>query len=328
MADAKISALTAISAVDAATDVIAIVDISDNQTKKATRNTFLNIASQPLGLTDTQSPTNKTFDNTNVLTVKDANFTLQDDSDATKQAKFQLSSITTGTTRTYTLPDTSDIIVTESATQGMANKTLTSPTINTATIVNPTITADSIAEYTSANGVTIDGLNLKDGKLNTNNSVVTANITDTAVTPAKLQTGTGSGWAWASWTPTWSSLTVGNGTVTARYMQTGKTVFARLSVVFGSTTSISGDFTFTLPVTAAAHAGAAALPPLGWARAYDVSAAVVYEARVLLNTTTTTVTRFMAAGGTYVTQVTPSSTVPFTWTNPDELSYEFVYEAA
>lgn len=73
--------------------------------------------------------------------------------------------------------------------QVLTNKTLTSPVINTATIANPTITVDSIAEYTAANGVTIDGVNLKDGALNTNNSVVTSNITNNAVTYTKVATG-------------------------------------------------------------------------------------------------------------------------------------------
>lgn len=54
--------------------------------------------------------TNKTLGNTNTITVKDANFTIQDDSDTTKQAKFQASGITAGQTRTKTLQDTSGTI--------------------------------------------------------------------------------------------------------------------------------------------------------------------------------------------------------------------------
>lgn len=48
------------------------------------------------------------------------------------------------------------------------------------------ISTDTIAEKTAAAGVAIDGLLIKDGKLATNSSVVTANITDAAVTAAKL----------------------------------------------------------------------------------------------------------------------------------------------
>lgn len=83
--------------------------------------------------------------------------------------------------------------------QTLTNKTLTSPTINTAIINNPTLSTDTIAEFTGANGVTIDGLNIKDSKLNTNNSVITANITDDAVTAAKIDwaaTGAGGGIWW------------------------------------------------------------------------------------------------------------------------------------
>lgn len=64
-------------------------------------------------------------------------------------------------------------------------------------------------------------------------------------------TGTGTSWAWQSWTPTWTNLTIGNGTNTANYIQIGKTVFFEIKTVFGSTTSITGSPpSFTLPVTA------------------------------------------------------------------------------
>lgn len=70
--------------------------------------------------------------------------------------------------------------------QTLTNKTLTSPTINTATINNPTLNTNVINEFTGAAGVTIDGLLIKDNKLATANSVVTSNITDDAVTAAKV----------------------------------------------------------------------------------------------------------------------------------------------
>jgi len=44
------------------------------------------------------------------VTVQDNNFTIQDNSDTSKKAVFQLSGITTATTRTYTFPDSSGTI--------------------------------------------------------------------------------------------------------------------------------------------------------------------------------------------------------------------------
>jgi len=48
------------------------------------------------------------------------------------------------------------------------------------------LSTDTLTEKTPASGVTIDGLNVKDGKLNTNDSVVTSNLTNDSVTPAKM----------------------------------------------------------------------------------------------------------------------------------------------
>lgn len=56
----------------------------------------------------------------------------------------------------------------------------------TPTLVTPKV--DTINEATPSNGTTIGGVNIKSGTLNTNNSVVTANITDNAVTASKLAT--------------------------------------------------------------------------------------------------------------------------------------------
>ena len=48
------------------------------------------------------------------------------------------------------------------------------------------IKVDTVAEKTSANGVTVDGLNIKDSKLVTANSVVTSNVTDANITSGKI----------------------------------------------------------------------------------------------------------------------------------------------
>tara|TARA_R100000544_G_scaffold10526_1_gene4566 strand:+ start:149 stop:1432 length:1284 start_codon:yes stop_codon:yes gene_type:complete len=54
---------------------------------------------------------------------------------------------------------------------------------------NNIIKTNTISEVTSANGVTVDGLSIKDSKLVTANSVVEANITNGAVTSGKIASG-------------------------------------------------------------------------------------------------------------------------------------------
>ena len=60
--------------------------------------------------------------------VTDATFYIKDNADATKIAQFDASGFTTGTVRTFALPDVSDTLVTLTATQSLSNKTLTGTT--------------------------------------------------------------------------------------------------------------------------------------------------------------------------------------------------------
>lgn len=69
------------------------------------------------------------------------------------------------------------------------------------------VSTDTISEKTAAAGVTIDGLQVKDSKLVTSDSVVTANITAAAVTPDKLGTGADMAYVATSETTTSTSLT-------------------------------------------------------------------------------------------------------------------------
>ena len=75
---------------------------------------------------NTQTLSNKTLNNTNAITVRDANLIIQDESDATKQAKFEAGSIASGQTRTITLPDTDGTMAFLAASQVFSNKVLDS----------------------------------------------------------------------------------------------------------------------------------------------------------------------------------------------------------
>lgn len=71
-----------------------------------------------------QTLTNKTI-NSSTINISDSNFTVQDNTDATKQLRFEVSGITTATTRTLTVPDANTTIVGTDTTQTLSNKTFT-----------------------------------------------------------------------------------------------------------------------------------------------------------------------------------------------------------
>src|SRR5687768_6393896 len=54
--------------------------------------------------------------------------------------------------------------------------------------------------------------------------------------------------AWTAWSPSYTSITVGNGTVVAVYQQINKTVRWRFKFTLGSTSAIGAGPRLTLPV--------------------------------------------------------------------------------
>ena len=128
--------------------------------------------------------------------------------------------------------------------------------------------------------------------------------------------------AWTTWTPTNGNITLGNGTLDARYNKVGKTINFIWRVIFGSTTTISGSPNFTLPFSTAINNQnfQAALLDSGtaWLGAFASGAG----GTVYLDLAFTSGTYLTTSGGGF------SSTAPFTWTTNDSIVVKGSYEAA
>ena len=80
-----------------------------------------------------------------------------------------------------------------------------------------------------------------------------------------------------SYSPTPGGFTIGNGTITTYYIDSGDTVFYYGKITFGSTTAYTASITLTLPVNAASTVGSAHFYGAGGVGTFrDVSASVNY----------------------------------------------------
>ena len=135
---------------------------------------------------------------------------------------------------------------------------------------------------------------------------------------------------WQSHTVSWTAATtnpsIGNGTLTGRYIVIGKLCTYVLGLVMGSTTTYgSGDWAFSLPVNAVNTAGinfygVTHLRKVGTAN-YERIAEIVPANSVSVINVFTDPTQ-----GSNSTEI--SATVPFTWGKGDALGFEITYEVA
>lgn len=154
-------------------------------------------------------------------------------------------------------------------------------------------------------------------------------IADSVILPRHLLTGTGStNWAWSSWVPTWTNLTIGNAVVTAKYLQHGKTVRGFVKVVFGTTSAMGAAPTFTAPVTASSMYGTGAYNFVGVGYAEDAGAAALNSACAFNASTTAISVLTLNTAGTYGNWVAFGVGVPATYGTNDFFNFPFMYEAA
>ena len=130
---------------------------------------------------------------------------------------------------------------------------------------------------------------------------------------------------WTAWSPTYTNLTIGNGVVTARYQQIGKTINVYWKLVWGSTTSMTAYPLISYPATAAQgnyFMGASYL--------LDNSASAVYTGLIYAELGKASFQPLTQLANSTYTQpgFFTANTVPFTWTTNDEIICNFTYEAA
>lgn len=160
----------------------------------------------------------------------------------------------------------------------------------------------------------------------TSPTINTPTFSDGAIVPKNLVTGTGTSWAWQSWTPTWSNLTIGNATQLAKYIQIGKTVFFRISITFGSTSSMGTSPEFTLPVNLVS--GFDSTNYMVGTATYIDPDTVTVNGTLIATSATNVRLRVYKADGTYLNHANLTASVPHTWGNLDRIALQGHYEGA
>ena len=129
---------------------------------------------------------------------------------------------------------------------------------------------------------------------------------------------------WQDFTPTLTGLTIGNGTVTARYCQINKFVAWQVEIVCGSTTTV-GDCRITYPVTASD----VRLSGNGGQVFFEDNTGADFVGNLYrYNTQEVRIYIMDTATYSYPRVVPISSTIPFSWTTDDRIIIQDFYEAA
>jgi len=128
--------------------------------------------------------------------------------------------------------------------------------------------------------------------------------------------------AWISFTPTITNVTVGNGTHASAYLKVGRLVIVRYEFTLGSTSSIAGAPVFSLP---------AGITVSGALLATQVefldSGTTRFMGMVEVENNSQVVCQALSASGSFVGQVAPTSTIPFTWTTGDRIYVGIIFNS-
>jgi len=170
-----------------------------------------------------------------------------------------------------------------------------------------------------------------DVSANTNKKVAVAGLTPglTGITNSQLSTTTGEpGGSWQSWTPSYANLTVGNGSVVARYMQVGKTVHVRYSLTWGSTTTFTASSNISISPPVPISTNYTSFSTVGVSQYFDTSSSLIYTSTVTFESTSSMRPFVTIVDAVHARLGQVNNSAPMTWATGDVFSFYCSYEAA
>jgi hypothetical protein len=127
------------------------------------------------------------------------------------------------------------------------------------------------------------------------------------------------GFTFTDYTPSYTNITIGNGTVVARYGQQGKFVFVTWDFIFGSTSSIGSASRVSLPKTAKNTSYIGSM--------YGLDSGTLEVIGQVGLGSSTQMKMILPFNGSYGS-AQPTATFPWTWTTNDQITLSMVYEEA
>jgi hypothetical protein len=132
---------------------------------------------------------------------------------------------------------------------------------------------------------------------------------------------------YTSYTPTWTGLTIGNGTVISSYARVNNFIHYLGVFALGTTSAITGNVSIGLPVNAGTPWSPGYNMPNGSVNFHDISTANIFEGVALGEGATTMRLKVYNSSSTYVGTDNLSSTIPMTWANTDRIQWNIIYRA-
>ena len=130
---------------------------------------------------------------------------------------------------------------------------------------------------------------------------------------------------WSSFTPSLAGVTLGNGSLGGSYAQIANTVFFRVLLTFGSTTSITGSVDLTMPTTPASYSTFDFMNVL--TQVYDASATAFYPSVANVNVGATAVRAGVTStAGVYAQYSDVGSVAPIVFATGDVMTWQGTYQ--